>query len=133
MKTPRDILLEHHRAAAPKLDAIRRDVLNAGREQAPRDSWSLRAFLWSLRWHLAGMSAIWLVIIFLNLSPGQGPQMMATVPPVKRVSPQIVLLSLRENRRQIAEMIGNPAPDVDKHKNFVPKPRSEWRDNTMMA
>lgn len=29
MKTPREILLERHQAAAPKLDAIRREVLDA--------------------------------------------------------------------------------------------------------
>jgi hypothetical protein len=133
MKTPRDILLEHHRAAAPKLDAIRRDVLNAGGEQAPQDSWSLHGFLWSLRWHLAGMSAIWLVIIFLNMDPGQGPRMTAAVLPVKRASPQVVLLSLRENRRQIAELIGNPTTDADKQKDFLPKPQSERRGETMMV
>jgi len=93
----------------------------------------LRDFLWSLRWHLAGMSAIWLVIIFLQMGPSHGPGMMATVPPVKRVSPQVVLASLRENRRQIAEMIGSPTPDADKQRTFLPKPRSERQENTMIV
>jgi len=133
MKTPRELLFEQHRAAESKLDAIRRDVLRADKGQTSRESWSLRDFLWSLRWHLAGMSAVWIFIIFLNMGPSHGPQMMATVPPVKRASPQVVLLSLRENRRQIAEMIGNPTPDADKQRNFLPKPRSELQENTMMV
>ena len=29
MKTPRDILLERHQAASPKLDAIRREIVDA--------------------------------------------------------------------------------------------------------
>ena len=133
MKTPRELLFEQHRSASPKLDAIRRDVLRAVDEPASRDSWSWRDFLFSLRWHLAGMSGIWLVIIFLNLGSGHGPRMMASVPPVAKASPQVVLLSLRENRRQIAEMIGNPTPDADKQRTFLPKPRSELQENTMMV
>lgn len=133
MKTPRDILLQHHRAATTKLDAIRRDVLGATNEQASRNSWSWREFLWPLRWHLAGMSAIWLIVIFLHMGPSHGPGMMAKVPAVKRASPQVVLASLRENRRQISEMIGNPTPDADKQKHFLPKPRSERHNNTMMV
>lgn len=133
MKTPREILLEHHRAATPKLDAIRRDVLGASDEPASRNSWSWRDFLWPLRWHLAGMSAIWVVIIFMHTGPGYAPRMMASVPPVKRASPQVVLASLRENRRQISEMVGNPTPDADKQKHFLPKPRTERHDDTTMV
>lgn len=133
MKTPREILLEHHRAVTPRLDTIRRDVLGAANKQASGNSWSWRDFLLSLRWHLAGMSATWAVIIFLHVSPGHGSRMMTMVSPVQRASPQVILASLRENRRQISEMIGNPTPDADKQKHFLPKPRSERHDYTMMV
>lgn len=133
MKTPRDILFGRHRAAEPKLDAVRRNILTTANNGESANSWSLRDFLWSLRWHLVGMSAIWLVIIFLNLGASQTSQMMATVAPVKRASPQVVLLSLRENRRQIAEMIENPTPDADKQKDSLPKPRSELRNQAVMV
>lgn len=133
MKTPRELLFEQHRSASPKLDAIRRDVLAMDKRQTCRNSWSLRDFLWSTRWHLAGMSAIWVCIIFLHISSNHGPQMMVIVPPVKRASPQVVLASLRENRRQIAEMIGNPAPGADKQKKFLPKPRSELRNQAALV
>ena len=82
MKTLREVLLEKHQAAEPKLDAIREQVIaGLARPEAPirskrmarwqpdasafQSGW--RQLLWSLRWHLAGLSAVWLVVVALNI------------------------------------------------------------------
>ena len=70
MKTPREILFKRHQAAEPKLDAIRETAVASTYDRrihspAVTDCrYSLREFLFSLRWHLAGMGAVWLVIVF---------------------------------------------------------------------
>ena len=133
MKIPREVLLEHHRSASTNLDTIRRDVLRTIKEQAHPNSWSLRDCFWSLRWHLAGLSIVWTVILFLNMGSVREPQRIATVPPVERASAQVILACLRENRREIAAMIGNTTPDADKQKKFLSKPRSELRDQAVIV
>jgi hypothetical protein len=120
MKTPRELLLERHRAAGPKLDAIRQATL-AGLKPAPgRSSAADRISLWelvrSLRWHLAGMSAVWLAVAALNFDLPSASQ-----PGLARhstVSPGQLLMSLLENRRRIQEMLETPAPKP------VPEPRA---------
>ena len=67
---------------------------------------SLRRLLRSLRWHLAGMSTVWLIVLLLNMDHSPvAPQNLAreNIP-----SPQQLLASLRENRRLLLEMIGPP-------------------------
>ena len=137
MKTPREILFQKHQAAEPKLDEIRRAVIGEGRRVAdpatlPALSWG--EFLISLRWHLAGMSAAWLVIVLLNLSIGHSTSLAATLPAAKIPAPQIILASLRENRRELLEMI-QPAEshDVRPLKLFPLQPRSERPDETLTA
>jgi hypothetical protein len=134
MKTPRELLLEQHRQAASKLDAIRRETLasmeKTARERSPiswRDVWH------SLRWHLAGLSAVWVFVLFLNLDTGRSPQMMANIAPAKIPSPQIIVVSLRENRRQLAEMIDSRPPEKEPRELALPKPRSELRGETLIA
>ncbi len=112
MKTPRELLFEHHRAAEPKLDTLRQKTIarfakapavnSWTRPSAPRPSW--RDLLLSLRWHLAGLSAAWLVVLALNIDHSQAPSAV----PVKQniPSPQQLLTALRENRRQVLELTG---------------------------
>jgi hypothetical protein len=110
MKTPRELLLERHREARSKLDAIRREALaGLGKNKSGREAISVKDLWHSLRWHLAGMGAIWVFVLFLHLDTGRPPQMMASIPTGKIPSPRVILVSLRENRRQLAEMMG-PAP-----------------------
>ena len=94
---------------------------------------SLRDFLWSLRWHLAGMSAIWLVIALLNLDSTQGSRMVAAVPPAKIPPPETIIASLRENRRQLSQIIEPQPADVEHHKTFTPQPHSQRREQTLLA
>ncbi len=132
MKSPRDILLRHHRGAQTKLDAIRRAAL--AQEVAPAQKpISLREIFHSLRWHLAGMSAIWLAVLILRADTGRAPQMMASIPSAKIPSPRVVMVSLWENRRLLFEMTDAHPPDAERRELTVPKPRSECHTTTSLA
>jgi len=141
MKTPREILLKRHQAAAPKLDAVRRQVMQtvfhrearraavpeftvAGTATLPVPFW--RELFFSLRWHLAGMSAAWLVVAFLSLNAGHSPGPAAPVSARKIPSAQIIMASLRENRRQLLELM-QPAEarGEQPQKSILPRPRSQ--------
>jgi len=112
MKTPRELLFEHHRAAEPKLDTLRQKTIASFAKapavnsrtspSAPRSSW--RDLLLSLRWHLAGLSAAWLVVLVLNIDHSQAPSSVLAKQNIP--SPQQLLTALRENRRQVLELTG---------------------------
>ena len=141
MKTPREILLERHQTARPKLDEIREKVVWEGRRAAvpksrvadtatlPVLSW--REFIFSLRWHLAGMGAAWLLILLLNLNVGPSTTLVSVVPAAKIPPPQIILASLRENRRELLQLL-QPAEsrEVRPPKLF---PRSERHEEILTA
>jgi hypothetical protein len=141
MKTPREILLERHQTARPKLDEIREKVVWEGRRAAvPKygvaDTATLsarywREFIFSLRWHLAGMGAAWLLILLLTLNVGPSATLASAVPAAKIPPPQIILASLRENRRELLQLI-QPAEsrEVRPPKLF---PRSERHNETLTA
>jgi len=132
MNTPREILLKRHQAAAPKLDAIRESVVATvcdRRTYSPavadhRYNWS--ELLISLRWHLAGLGAAWLVIALLNLSVGHSASLAAAIPRGKTPSPRIILASLRENRRELLEVIqASDSRTAGPRKLIPPQPRSQ--------
>ena len=110
MKTPRELLFERHRAAEPKLDTLRQKTVSRlakapavnSRPSAPRSSW--RDMLLSLRWHLAGLSAAWLVVLVLNIDHSQAPSPVLAKQNIP--SAQQLLTALRENRRQVLELTG---------------------------
>src|SRR5258705_10500022 len=111
MKTPRELLLERHSAAEPKLDTLRQNTIARLAEEqgiartgpsAPRSSW--RDLILSLRWHLAGLSAAWLVVLLLNIDHSPAPSVALAKQNIP--SPQQLLTALRENRRQGLEMTG---------------------------
>jgi len=141
MKTPRQILLDRHRSAEPKLDAVRQRALaslapdaaaGAGEQAPPSLIVSWRVLLFSLRWHLAGMAAVWLAAALLNMdpsSPTPSASAQQTTP-----SPRQLLAALRENRRQLLELIepadveSSPAPPPSH-----PLRRSEIRSSIALA
>jgi hypothetical protein len=134
MKTPRELLLDRHRAAQSKLNAIRQGALASMEKDAPeRSSMTLRDILRSFRWHLAGMGAVWVFVLFLHLDTSRAPQMMATVPPAKTLSRQFIMVSVRENRRQLSEMIEAQPPAGEHRELFLPKPRSERRFEMLLT
>lgn len=139
MKTPREVLLGQHHAAEPKLDAIRENVVaglapaapvRATRmpAAAPRRASAIQAgwrqLLWSLRWHLAGLSAAWLVVMALSMDTTPAPThgMARQDAP----SPRQLLAALRENQRQLLELIGAPAAEpAPAPQKPMPSPRSQ--------
>jgi len=142
MKTPRELLLERHRSAEPKLDAIRQKAL-ANRDQAsaqealPEHNWSMvavsiRQVLRQFRWHLAGLSAGWLLIALLNIDPS--PASATTIAKENIPSPRQLLASLRENRRQLLELmepaVADPAPAAHP---LAPPRRSELQTSNALA
>jgi hypothetical protein len=147
MKTLREVLFEKHQAAEPRLDAIREQVvagLNpdgsteapvrskraAGDWQSGAPGW--RQFLWSLRWHLAGVSAIWMVALLLNVD--STPELTQDAPRQEAPSPQQFLAGLRESQRQLRELTeapaAQPAPEAPEPK---PSPRSQIQSRSTAA
>ena len=141
MKTPREVLFEQHQAAEAKLDAIREQVVaglaqegNAGAKHRPSvvprqasvpgAGWS--QFWWSLRWHLAGLSAAWLVVLVLSIDRAPAPTHRLARQDTQ--SPRQLLAVLRENQRQLRELIGAPAVEPAlKPRKLPPSPRSQIR------
>ena len=145
MRTPREVLLAQHQAAEPKLDDIREKVVAGLAPDAPISATRMppvtprrasaleagwRQFLWSLRWHLAGLSAAWLVVVALGidlplLRPTRGG-------PADAPSPRQLLAALRENQRQLRELIGAPAAEpAPEPQKPAPSPRSQIQPFSM--
>lgn len=100
MKTPREILFERNKAAVPCLDNVRRVALKS--MEPPGLAEIARDWLLSMRWHLTGLTAIWLTILLFNVaaSPDK-PVVMAQEPtPPARV----IFAALLENRRELLEL-----------------------------
>jgi hypothetical protein len=150
MKTLREVLLEKHRRAEPKLDTIREQVnagLAAGTKDTPGRSkltgrgWrpeasafqiGWRQLLWSLRWHLAGLSAVWLVVVALNIDHTPDRTLGATGR--GGPSPRQLLAALRENQRQLRELIAVPASEpAQEPQKLTPSPQSQIRASSTAA
>ena len=139
MKTPRDIMLARHRAVEPKLDAIRREVVNVAadvnrRKQPVRELIFAAALanaikvlfqelVWPCRRTWAGLAAVWVALLIFNVSQRDPSELAARkLPPP---SPEAIL-AWRQQERLLAELIGPSAPgDVEQRKIFLPKPRTE--------
>jgi hypothetical protein len=105
MKTPRELLLQRHQAIEPKLDAVRRNALAALERPGIAQSW--REFVFSIRWHLAGMSAVWIAVLLLNL--GSAPGSTVVIAQDKTPSARVLLEALLKNRRELLELTEMPA------------------------
>ena len=144
MKTPRDILLAHHQAAAPKLDAIRRSVVDQLNNQGTQEqswpafvvAWLLgcpnklwQELVWPSRRIWAGLAAIWIGILILNFSQRDNSPAMA----MKSRSPQMIM-TWQQQERLLAELIGPNEPGVaEPPKRVGPRPRSELRLEIFMT
>jgi len=78
MKTPKEILFQHHQSVVPKLDALHDRALDGLRPPPKRETMTWWELLRSLRWHLAAMSAVWVVVGVLNFSSSSGPGLVAS-------------------------------------------------------
>ena len=147
MKTPRNILFARHQVAAPKLDAIRREVMAAElnnqetKEQSQRSNfvaWFLCCLnkfwlelIWPSRRIWAGLAAVWILIFVFNFSQRDPAELMARKSPPP--SPEMVL-TVRQQERLLAELIGPNEPHaVVPPKPFLPQPRSEGRIKILMT
>jgi hypothetical protein len=121
MKTPRDVLLQHHESAISRLDAVRNKVvanLKMPPDREPQRQTTagfFREFLLPLRWHLAGMSALWVLAAILSMDGDTSTARIAenSAPPAQ------VLAALSENRRQLAELM---EPRADELATPAPQP-----------
>ena len=135
MKTPREILLARHSAAAPKLDAIRHEMVKElNRQDTGAQSWAVRfaslclgcsnkiwlELVWPCRRIWTGLAAVWLLILAVNFA-----QHDAT--PAGKITTAPVMMSFREQQRWMNELFADraPAAEAEPPKMFVPKPRSE--------
>jgi len=132
MKTPRDILLEHHQGAKSKLDAVRSEVVAQCREgrraAAPKFGLTNLPFLlWRelivpSRRTWAGLAAAWVLILVVNFSlrdpaqPGNAAKVSA---------PE--MMSFQEQQKLLNELLADRfvPVDTDRPKTFSPRPRSE--------
>jgi len=138
MKTPREILLEQHRHASSKLDAIRRAVVAnelPGRAAVQSGSGSRFASvlqsvantLWReliipSRRIWAGLAVVWLLILTVNVSQRDG-----SAANVKPISEREVLMAFNARQRLMGDLQreSSPPPDAERPKASSPKPRTE--------
>lgn len=135
MKTPREILLAQHRAAGPKLDAIRRAVVEKLNNQATKEqSWAQSFVSWLLRcsnifWRelilpsrrtWATLVAVWMVIFAINVAQRNTASAV-------NASAAPVMMSFGEQQRMLNELFADRAPvsDADQPKTIAPQPHTE--------
>ena len=131
MKTPREILLQHHQTVTPKLDRVRRVVvadlneLPTEREQNVAVALALNLWLeliWTARRIWAGFAAVWLVILVINLTNSEPREMASdtTAPPSTEV-----LMAREQQRRLLTELIQSMWLEPAEPPRRSPQPRSE--------
>jgi hypothetical protein len=138
MKTPRDILFTRHRAAAPKLDAIRREFVaelnnKKTKEQSRPASFvpSLLGFfdklwrelVWPCRRIWAGLAAVWILIFMVNVSQRDGSQIITAK---SSPSPELIM-TFRDQQKLLNELFADRSLPVEAEQPriYLPKPRTE--------
>ena len=137
MKTPRELLLEKHRAAIPALDALRRNALvQISRPQSNQvKSAPFGLKLWAelitpYRRIWSGLAGAWVVIVGLQLaSADHSPSSMADVGPISAET----RMAAQQQQREFAQLLDltprEPAEPPRQH----PQPRSQLRTTTLVG
>ena len=119
MKTPRDILLKRYQDAAPKLDAIRREVVEVAADVNRRKQ-PVRELIFAAALANA-IKVLFQELVWPCRRTWAGLAARKLPPP----SPEAIL-AWRQQERLLAELIGPSVPgDADRRKIFLPKPRTE--------
>jgi hypothetical protein len=144
MKTPREILLQRHRAATPRLDAVRAVVVNElnNKETKEQSSTLVSLFLhfFTTPWHelilpsrriWVGLAAAWVLIFVAHLACRENEPVIAkkSAPPSREVL--IVLREQNELRTQLLRDDSKPA-EADRPKPAA-LPHSELQRSTLIA
>jgi hypothetical protein len=109
---------------------------NTQHAPAPRSLFStlhhqLSTLLWPHPAAWAGLAAIWLMILGVNLTTQDASQAVAKHD--SPVSPQ-VFMAFQEQERLLSELIGpSDTPVAERPKPRLPRPRSEGRQALVMA
>ena len=144
MKTPREILFGRHQAAAPKLDAIRRSVVDELNNQETKEQSFPAVFVSSLlgcsnkfwqelifpcRRTWTGLAAVWLLLFIVNFFQRETVSSVTGQP----VRSQAVMMSWQVQQRWMNELLADRSspPEADRPKILSPKPRTE--KNEMMT
>jgi hypothetical protein len=135
MKTPREILLQRHEAATPKLDAVREAALaeitakTAAKLLLARESFVIilwRELFWSCRRVWAGLAAIWITMLVVSSATSDSSRSAVASAPRSR-DWKMALQAQRQLTRQLLEQDSAPATAA------VPGRRSERRDNILIG
>lgn len=135
MKTPREVLLNRHRAAEPQLNSTCRTVVEELAKKKtkqqnlllvsllwyPRIFW--RELIWPARRIWAGFAATWLVVVAANLADWHSsPVTQAKT----KLPPSQVLTAWRQQQKFLTELVGQTDwGDAEKPKATTPRPRTE--------
>ncbi len=138
MKTPREILFSRHQAAAPKLEAIRQEVVQELNNQGTKEQSFLDSFVsfllgcsnnlwlelfWPCRRIWTGLAAVWILLFIVNVSQRDGSQtMMAKSAPTAEM-----MMTFRDQQKWLNELLADRSPpmDAERPRIFSPKPRTE--------
>lgn len=135
MKTPREILLERHQAAAPKLDSIRGEMVAKIDHQGTKTqsgrvnlvAWWLgglrtlwRELIFPSRCIWAGLAGAWLLLLAVNLSLRDHAEA-----PIAKASVPAEMMTFQQQQELLAQLIGPDEPIVaEPQKKYVPRPSS---------
>ena len=138
MKTPRDLLFARHQTAVPKLDAIRREVVNELNNEETKEQGGFEAFVSLLlgcsnkflrelvfpcRRLWSGLAAVWLLLFIVNFSQRDNVSSVTGKP----VRSGEIIMSVQAQQRWVNELLADRSatPETDRPRNVAPKPRTE--------
>jgi hypothetical protein len=116
----------------------REEILQAARAADARRSVSephrslLVRLLWPCPQAWAGLAGVWVLIMALNLSTRD--ERATTVVSQTAQPPAELINAAREQRRELVRLLAPSTPTaIDRPKSFPPRPRSDWRAETLNA
>ena len=138
MKTPREILLERHLQAEPRLDEVRRKALAVVAASSTAETLETGGgsgglffaalkkgwmeLIWPSRRAWAGLAVLWLVVGAANLEMKDSAQ---GGPPTRSAPVRELAQGLEEQRRLLSELLQSPKTASTEPQRVTPRRRSE--------